>query len=314
MRGDELVAGIARRLDVDAGQVVIGGGSISLLQQTLVAYTGPGTEVIYAWRSYEAYPIIVGVAGAASVAVPLTDECAHDLEGMLTAITPRTRAIIVCNPNNPTGTEIAQDELVAFLDRVPSGILVLLDEAYWEFRTDNLDGVEIARRYPNVVVFRTFSKAYGLAGLRVGYLVTSSSIAENVRATCLPFGVNAIAEAAASAAWADPEHTARIVSAVTNGREHLESALVELGVPVKASGANFVWAPVGRHARALEAECVAHGVSVRAFDDEGVRITVGEREAENAVITAFGSYLHTTTLDEQQAHHKTVSRGEGTVT
>ncbi|MGX6447860.1 histidinol-phosphate transaminase, partial [Patulibacter sp. S7RM1-6] len=289
--GEELAGDIARRLGVAPSQVVVGGGSIALLQQALAAYTGHGTEVVFGWRSYEAYPILVGAAGARAVPVPLDADATHDLEAMLAAITPETAAIIVCNPNNPTGTEVGGVALRAFLDRVPSDVLVLLDEAYREFGAGETDGVELLPRHPNLVVLRTFSKAYGLAGLRVGYLVASDAIADDVRAGALPFGVSLVAGAAARVAWADETHVDEIVRTVTDSRARLQAALAERGIPTPASGANFVWLPVGEDAPALERLCVEQGVSVRAFAGEGVRVTVGDPDAEDAVLRAVDAYL-----------------------
>lgn len=284
--GDGLVADIAARLHVTRRQVVVGAGSLALLQQALSTYTGHGTEVVFGWRSYEAYPILAGVAGAIAVPVPLDTDGAHDLDAMLAAVTPSTRAVIVCSPNNPTGTEVGRDSLEAFLDLVPSTVLVLMDEAYQEFSARPLDGVALLDAYPNLAVFRTFSKAYGLAGLRAGYMVTSEQIADSVRAASPPFGLNAVAEAAAQAAWMDPSYIARVVQLVAEGRDRLRAGLAERGVHTPASGGNFVWIPLPDGARELGTGCLARGVSVRIFDGEGVRVTVGERAAEDAVLAA----------------------------
>ncbi len=289
--GDGLATDIAARLGVSRSQVVVGGGSISLLQQALSAYTGNGTEVIYSWRSYEAYPILIGIADATKVPVPLDAEATHDLEAMLRAITGRTSAIIVCNPNNPTGTEVSKKGLVDFLDRVPSNVLVLLDEAYREFGAGEIDGVDLLDRYPNLVVLRTFSKAYGLAGLRAGYLVASEEIAGNVQATALPFGLNLIAEAAARAAWADKSHVDQIVETVKSSRRNLRAELEVRGLKTPVSGSNFVWIPLTTNTLLLEQYCVEEGVSVRAFNGEGVRVTVGEPLAEEAVLKAVDRFL-----------------------
>lgn len=289
--GDDLIGDISAGLGVAPQQVLVGGGSLALLQQTLAAYAGHGAEVVHAWRSYEAYPILIGVAGATGVPVQLDSSFTHDVDAILAAVTPSTRAVIVCNPNNPTGTELGPDDLDRLLAEMPSHVLVLLDEAYKEFANGDVDGIALVQRHRNVAVFRTFSKAYGLAGLRAGYMITTEEIADNVRAASPPFGLSIVAEAAARAAWADEAHTERIVRVVTEGREHLRTALAERGIATPASGSNFVWIPVGRHARALEQACVDHGVSVRAFDGEGVRVTVGERDAENAVIDAVDSIL-----------------------
>ena len=172
-----------------------------MLGQLIQATCDPGDEVVYAWRSFEAYPIVVAIAGATSVQVPLDADARHDLEAMRAAITERTRLVLVCTPNNPTGPVVHQDELDAFLDRVPSDVLVVIDEAYLEFVTDPEapDALATYRQRPNVAVLRTFSKAYGLAGLRVGYAVAHEPVAQALRKTAVPFGVSDIAQQAAIA-------------------------------------------------------------------------------------------------------------------
>ncbi|BCN65836.1 histidinol-phosphate transaminase [Prescottella equi] len=287
---DDLVAALAERLSVPADAVLTGAGSLALLQQVLTAYTGPGTEVVHAWRSYEAYPILIGIAGATAVPVPLDAQHRHDVDAMIAAVTPRTRAVLVCNPNNPTGTELTEAEVRRLLDGVPSHVLVILDEAYREFAEEQVDGVELLREYPNVVVLRTFSKAYGLAGLRVGYAIADSAVAAPLHAAAPPFGLSSVAEAAACAALTDAGHTDRIVESVRDGRRHLRSGLADRGIRTPTSGGNFVWIPIGDRAAELEAACVAHGVSVRAFATEGVRVTVGDRDAEDAVLAAVDHF------------------------
>ncbi|WP_420750564.1 histidinol-phosphate transaminase [Rhodococcus sp. O3] len=286
LSADNLVAALAERLSVPPHAVLSGAGSLALLQQALTAYTGPGTEVVHAWRSYEAYPILIGIAGATAVPVPLDTQHRHDVDAMIAALTPRTRAVLVCNPNNPTGTELTETEVRRLLDGVPSHVLVILDEAYHEFAEEQVDGVKLLREYPNVVVLRTFSKAYGLAGLRVGYAIADPAVAAPLHAAAPPFGLSSVAEAAACAALADSAHTGRVLESVRWSRVHLRAGLSASGIETPASGGNFVWIPVGAGTTRLAAACVAHGVSVRAFSGEGVRVTVGERDAENAVLAA----------------------------
>ncbi|MCZ9883463.1 histidinol-phosphate transaminase [Arthrobacter sp. B2a2-09] len=288
--GDELVAAIARRLGLADEQVMVGAGSLSLLQQLLTAYTGPGSEVVHAWRSYEAYPILVTVAGASSVRVALDAGLGHRLDAMAGAVTERTKAVIVCNPNNPTGTVIQHDELVRFLSQVPGNVLVVLDEAYREFTQPEEDEVALLAMFPNLVVLRTFSKAYGLAGARVGYLAAAPEIVGNLRRSAPPFGLSRVAEAGAVAAWAEEDLLHATVSAIVAEREFLAGELRSRGFQVPESGANFVWIRVERAAE-LEQACVRHGVSVRAFDGEGVRVTIGGREASRAVLAAVDSHL-----------------------
>lgn len=196
-----LIKELSERFGVPASHLATGTGSVGVAQQLVQATSGPGDEVIYAWRSFEAYPIITQISGATAVQVPLTPGDVHDLDAMADAITERTRLIFVCNPNNPTGTVVKRAELERFLDRVPRDVLVVLDEAYREFIRDPEvpDGVELYRKRPNVCVLRTFSKAYGLAGLRIGFAIAHEPVAEALRKTAVPFGVSQLAQEAAIA-------------------------------------------------------------------------------------------------------------------
>ncbi|NMR31632.1 histidinol-phosphate transaminase [Crystallibacter degradans] len=294
LAGDNLVATVAGRLGLEPGQVVAGAGSLALLQLLLSTYAASGDEVIYAWRSYEAYPILVGVTGAAAVEVPLTGGSRHDLKSMAAAITTATRAVIVCSPNNPTGTTVDHEELMDFLDRVPAQVLVILDEAYREFSLPEHDSTHLLKRFANLAVLRTFSKAYGLAGLRAGYLAAGQDIAANLRRAAPPFPVSRVAEAAAIAAWDEPDLTAQTISRIVDERRYLSAQLRNRGIELPASGGNFVWIPVGGRALELEAACLAQSVSVRAFDGEGVRVTLGERGATTAVLAAVDSMARLT--------------------
>ncbi len=192
---------LAHRFDVPDDHVAVGTGSVGVCQQIVQAVAGHGDEVVFAWRSFEAYPIIVAISGRPGRArAPGRDE-RHDLDAMAAAITDRTRLVLVCNPNNPTGTAVRRAELEAFLDRVPSDTLVVIDEAYREFIRDPdiPDGLDLYRDRPNVAVLRTFSKAYGLAALRVGFAVAHEPVAAALRKTAVPFGVSTLAQHAAVA-------------------------------------------------------------------------------------------------------------------
>ncbi|MCG2622489.1 histidinol-phosphate transaminase [Arthrobacter sp. I2-34] len=286
LAGDQLVAAVAARLGLDAGQVVAGAGSLALLQLLLTVYTGPGDEVVYAWRSYEAYPILTGVAGATAVEIPLAPGARHDLPAMAAALTPAARAVIVCSPNNPTGTVVRHDDLLRFLQQVPPHVLVILDEAYREFARPEHDAAALLADHPNLVILRTFSKAYGLAGLRAGYLAASADIAGMLRRAAPPFPLSLVTEAAAVAAWAEPARTARMVAGIVAERDRLAGELRHRGIPVPPSGGNFLWIPAGELALDLEAACLTHSVSVRAFAGDGVRVTIVGREASTAVLAA----------------------------
>ncbi|MDP3894439.1 histidinol-phosphate transaminase, partial [Nocardioides sp.] len=208
-----LYAALSDRLDVPVEDLASATGSVALIYQLLAAFCEPGDEVVHAWRSFEAYPIAIAAAAATSVAVPVTVDGRHDLDAMASAITDRTRIVIVCTPNNPTGPAVSQSELDAFIAQVPSEVMVVVDEAYLEFvrMDDPVDGIATYRRHENVVITRTFSKAYGLAGFRVGYAVAPEPIAAALRAVSLPFGVSSVAQAAAIASL---EHEVELLARV----------------------------------------------------------------------------------------------------
>jgi histidinol-phosphate aminotransferase len=286
-----LTEAIATRYGVPPAHVAVGCGSVGVTQQLLAAAAEPGDEVLFAWRSFEAYPILVPLTGAASVRVPLRDE-AHDLPAMADAVTPRTRVIFVCNPNNPTGTIVHRPELEEFLDRVPDDCLVVLDEAYADYVRDAgvPDGMELYRDRPNVAVLRTFSKAHGLAGLRVGFLVGHEPVAAAVRTTMLPFTVNALAQTAAIASLAaEPELLERVDQAVKE-RTRLRDELLAQGWSVPPTEANFVWLRLDEDTQDFAAACARAGVSVRAFGDEGARISVGTEEANDTFLAVASAY------------------------
>ncbi|MEU2352565.1 histidinol-phosphate transaminase [Streptomyces misionensis] len=278
-----LTAELAERFGVPAAHVATGTGSVGVAQQLIQATSGPGDEVIYAWRSFEAYPIITQISGARSVQVPLTSGEVHDLDAMAEAITDRTRLIFVCNPNNPTGTVVRRAELERFLDRVPRDVLVVLDEAYREFIRDPEvpDGVELYRERPNVCVLRTFSKAYGLAGLRVGFAIAHEPVAAALRKTAVPFGVSQLAQEAAIASLRAEDALLGRVGSLVCERNRVVEGLRAQGWTVPETQANFVWLRLGERTTAFAQACEEHGVVVRPFAGEGVRVTVGETEAND---------------------------------
>ncbi|WP_018547570.1 histidinol-phosphate transaminase [Streptomyces sp. LaPpAH-108] len=290
-----LMSELAGRFGVPLSHIATGTGSVGVAQQLVQATSGPGDEVIYAWRSFEAYPIITQISGARSVQVPLTDGDVHDLDAMADAITDRTRLIFVCNPNNPTGTVVRRAELERFLDRVPSDVLVVLDEAYREFIRDPEvpDGVELYRERPNVCVLRTFSKAYGLAGLRVGFAIAHEPVAAALRKTAVPFGVSHIAQEAAIASLeAEDELLGRVGSLVCE-RQRVSEALRAQGWTVPESQANFVWLRLGERTTEFAEACERHGVVVRPFAGEGVRVTIGETEANDIFLKVAEAFRET---------------------
>ncbi|MCQ0024695.1 histidinol-phosphate transaminase [Streptomyces somaliensis DSM 40738] len=279
----ELMNELSERFGVPVTHLATGTGSVGIAQSLVQSTAGPGDEVMFAWRSFEAYPIVTQIAGATPVMVPLTGEGAHDLEAMARAITERTRLIFVCNPNNPTGTVVRRAELERFLDRVPSDVLVVLDEAYIEFIRDDQvpNGIEIYRTRPNVAVLRTFSKAYGLAGMRIGFAIAHEPVAAALRKTAVPFGVTQVAQDAAVASLrAEDELQGRVGSLVCE-RTRVVEALAAQGWRLPVTQANFVWLPLGELSGEFAAACEEAGVVVRPFAPDGVRVTIGEVEAND---------------------------------
>ncbi|MFC8448421.1 histidinol-phosphate transaminase [Kitasatospora sp. NPDC057223] len=289
-----LVGALAERLDVPAEHLVVGTGSVSVARLLVRATAGPGDEVLYAWRSFEAYPIMAEICGATSVRVPLRADDTHDLEAMADAVTERTRLIFVCNPNNPTGTVVRRAELERFLDRVPNDVLVVLDEAYIEFVRDAEvpDGVELYRERGNVCVLRTFSKAYGLAGLRIGYVVAHEPVAVVLRKAGLPFGVSQLAQDAAVASLRAEDELLERVELLVKERSRLTAGLRDLGFAPPDSEANFVWLALGDRTAEFTGACAAAGAAVRPYGADGVRITVGLPEANDAVLRVARGWRH----------------------
>jgi histidinol-phosphate aminotransferase len=281
-----LIQALSEKFAVPTDQIATGTGSVGVFQQIIQAVAGAGEEVIYAWRSFEAYPIITTIAGAVSVQVPLTSDGQHDLAAMLKAITPKTRAIFVCTPNNPTGGIVTQQQINDFLAKVPKNILVVIDEAYVEFNRDEnaIDGIATLKSHTNVGVLRTFSKAYGLAGLRVGYFVGPKNIADAVRKTAVPFGVSNIAQVAALTSLANEAELFERVDEVIAERRWFESELAKLGFKLPPSQANFVWLALGKRTEEFAARSEGIAVSIRPFPGEGVRISIGEHQALERII------------------------------
>jgi histidinol-phosphate aminotransferase len=288
-----LRAALAERHDVAPERIATGCGSVALCEHLARATCLPGDEILYSWRSFEAYPIIVATTGATSVRVPNNAAHGHDLAAMAAAVTDRTRMVLVCNPNNPTGTSVRRADLDRFLDAVPDDVLVVLDEAYREFVTDPdvPDGLRVYGDRPNVVVLRTLSKAWGLAGLRVGFLVAPPEVAAAVRKVVTPFSTSAVAQAAALAALGQQEEVARRCALVIAERDRLGEAVRKLGVDVPDSQANFIWLPLGERSVEFGAACESRGVIVRPFAGDGVRVTVGTPAENDAFLAAAEAAL-----------------------
>ena len=294
MTGETLTQALARRWGVEAEQVVVGNGSVALIQHLLDAVCRPGDEVVIPWRSFEAYPICIAVAGARAVRVPLTPDARHDVPAMLAAITPRTRVVMACTPNNPTGTILTARELADLVTGVPRDVVVLIDEAYLDFVTDPEagDALTLLADAPNLVVSRTFSKAHALAGMRVGYLVCETGLAAATRSVATPFGVNLPAQAAAVAALGQAElaRTAERSAAVTAERDRVVAALRAQGWEVPEAQGNFFWLGVGDETTALAEHFGAAGILVRPFAGEGVRVSIGTTSDNERVLAAAAAW------------------------
>ena len=285
---DRLVRRLAELHHVPPAQLTTGPGSVGVYQQIGQAFLAPGAEVLYPWPSFEGFPIVTRVAGAIPVEVALTDH-RHDLDAMARAVGPRTAAVFLCNPDNPTGTGFGRAELESFLDRVPSRVLVVVDDAYHEFagfgRGSAADAVAVARERPNVIALRTFSKAYSLAGLRVGYGVAAQPIAEALRKCAVPCGVSDLAVEAALASLDAADELRERIELITEQRERMADGFAALGWPVVRGMTNFLWLPLGAAAEGVAGALADAGLMVRCIADAGVRISVGTAEATNRLLS-----------------------------
>lgn len=284
-------------LGVPAEDIVTGAGSLGALNQLLATFVGRNDdgspdEVIYAWRSFEAYPISVGLSGGEGVRIPVTAEGRHDLPAMAAAVTPRTKMVLLCTPNNPTGPALRAAETEEFIRLVPPHVVVVIDEAYQEFVRDDeaVDGLDMYRRYPNVVVLRTFSKAHGLAGLRVGYSVSNPALTQHLRVAATPFAVSQIAEKAAIVSLQNFPQVVERVQSLVDERERVTAGLRSLGWAVPDAQGNFVWLDLGEHSAKFAEAAGGQALSVRAFPGEGVRVSIGEVEANSRFLRLCANY------------------------
>jgi histidinol-phosphate aminotransferase len=283
-----LTARLAERLGVDTGRIAIGCGSVSLCQQLVQATClEPSDEVVFAWRSFESYPIVAHIGGATMRKVPLDADFRHDIDAMIAAVTPKTRLVLVCSPNNPTGTVVTRVEMERLLTAVGPDVLVALDEAYFEYVSDPaaVDG------HPNLVVLRTFSKAYRLAALRVGYAVSTPEVATALRKVCSPFSVSSVAQAGAIAALDHADELLTACREVQSERIRVRDVLLQAGYTVPPTQANFVWLPLGERTAPFDAHCLDNKVIVRPFASDGVRVTVSAPEENDAFLAAAQSFV-----------------------
>jgi histidinol-phosphate aminotransferase len=285
----ELRERLAKHVNFAPEHIAAGCGSVSLCQQLIQITSTVGDEVLYGWRSFEIYPLQTRTAGATPVQVPLTDYT-YDLDAMLAAVSDRTRLIFVCNPNNPTSTVVDPDALARFVEAVPSDVLIALDEAYVEYITDDMlpDSFGLVRAHSNVVVLRTFSKAYGLAGLRVGYAVGDPDLITALGKVYVPFSATSISQAAAIASLDAAEELLGRTDAVIAERARVTAALREAGYAVPPSQANFVWLPLPGRAQEFANDSANRRVIVRPYGEDGVRVTVASPQ-ENDMFLEFAT-------------------------
>ncbi|QTG75626.1 histidinol-phosphate transaminase [Trueperella pecoris] len=283
---------IAAFHQTSVANVAVGNGSSALIEKFLQAVCTPGGEVVFPWRSFEAYPIAIRVAGGVPVKVPLRDDGRLDLARMLDAITARTRAVLVCTPNNPTGAALHHGELHRFLRSVPREIPVLIDEAYVDFleMDDPVRGVELSREFPNAISLRTFSKAYGLAGLRIGYAVGMEGVVAGLDKVATPFSVNTLAQTAATAALQQRGEVERRVGIIKAERAKLVSALRALEWDGPDPQGNFIWFGLGEESERFARRCESEKIIVRTFAGEGVRVTVAGPEASLRIVRAYRAF------------------------
>jgi histidinol-phosphate aminotransferase len=289
---------IAERCDVSPGMVAVGNGSCEILLAAAEAMLEPGAEIVYAWPSFSMYPHLASMTGATAITVPLSEAGEHDLEAMAREVTHASRMVVICNPNNPTATALPVAEIDAFAADLPRHVAVLVDEAYVEFSTlqDPDESLELVRRHPNVVLLRTFSKVYGLCGLRAGYAIGPESFRLAVDRVRQPFSVNALAQAAAAEALLHQDEVERRVERTAIERLHVESKLEDRGLETTDSQANFSWFSLGDREEAEVVRGLAErGVIVRAgtaLGREGwIRVTYGTRDENDRFLAALGDVL-----------------------
>ncbi|MCW2845409.1 MAG: aminotransferase [Nocardioides sp.] len=294
MGATALYAALGERFGVPVEHLSVATGSVGLIYQLVQAFCDPGDEVVFAWRSFEAYPIAIAAAAATPVRVPVLPDGRHDLDAMAAAVTDRTKVLLVCTPNNPTGPAVTQTELDAFLARIPPHVLVVVDEAYVEFvrMDDAVDGIATYRRHENVVVTRTFSKAYGLAGFRVGYAVGPASIAGALRAVSLPFGVSTVGQAAAIASLEREAELLERVEALVAERARVVEGVRGAGWGLPDAQGNFVWFGLGERTTDFAAAADELGIVVRPFAGEGARVSIGETEANDRLLRLAADFPH----------------------
>jgi histidinol-phosphate aminotransferase len=289
---------LADRHETDPSRIAVGNGSCEILLAAAEALCEPGAEILYAWPAFSIYPHLPALTGARGVQVPLAEGDVHDLEAMLREITAATQLLLVCNPNNPTGTHLPAAEIESFVESVPPHVMVILDEAYVDFQThDDPDAsADLLGRFLNLVCLRSFSKSHGLAGLRVGYALGPPPFCRAVDAVRQPFSVNALAQVAATEALRHGDDLAERVERTVIERVTVEEGLRELGLETPDSHANFSWIDLGdRDEREVVDELGSRGVIVRAGASLGgpghIRVTYGTRDENQRFLAALAEVI-----------------------
>jgi histidinol-phosphate aminotransferase len=282
---------IADWVGVDEAMVTVGNGSVGILQQIFLTYVDPDDEVVFGWRSFEVYPIFTQLAGGTAVRVPLASDLSYDIDGILEAITERTKLVMLATPNNPTGTIITPEDLARIAEKAGSGTIVVVDEAYREFVGDTTaDPVhDLIGRFPNVMVTRTLSKAHGLAGLRVGYAVAHPTVIADFDKCALPFAVNALAQAAAIAAIDNIDMIEHRAHQIVAERNRVEAGLRDFGWWLPEHRANFVYLDSGERTDEITLHLERAGLVVRPFVGEGIRVTIGSTTENDRFLAAMES-------------------------
>ncbi len=289
---------IAERYDADPARIAVGNGSCELLLAAAEALCEPGAELVYAWPAFSMYPHLAALSGAREIRVPLAYGYVHDLDAILTEITAATQLVLICNPNNPTGTYLPAQRIGEFVDRVPDHVTVILDEAYIEFQVsdDPEASLDLLRAHPNLVCLRTFSKSYGLAGMRVGYALSSARFRAAVDAVRQPFSVNSLAQAAAAEAILHQDDMTRRIERTVVERLWVEEELGGLGLTTAETEANFSWVALGDRDEGEVVESLGRsGVIVRPGEGLGgpghIRVTHGTRNENERFVEALREAL-----------------------
>jgi len=294
--GFDLKQALAKKYSLDAGQITLGNGSNEILELVARAFLRPGLDVIFSQHAFAVYPLVTQAVGASAVVVPAVNY-GHDLAGMLASVTKNTRVIFIANPNNPTGTLLSQADVEAFIAALPDTVVCVLDEAYFEFvsRTEPVDSISWLIKYPNLIITRTFSKAYGLAGLRAGYSLSSPEIADILNRVRQPFNNNTLALVAAEAALGDEEHLNQTISVNAQGMQQLTAGFKTLGLEWIPSAGNFVSVDLRQPGQPIYEALLRKGVIVRPVGNyelpNHLRISIGTQAENEFFLQALADVL-----------------------